>query len=164
MTGAAGLRRLLSRVLLPFLVLVLVLPGGCRRADRPDTPTVVLADGTAGDQLWRLEGRRLGGAPCVELVLPGVAEAPTGGCGTRRTTLRHLQPHRAIVGGRLLVFSPVAARARRVRLDSGAGSIPILPARVATGFPVRFFLADLDPGHDPLYVRVFADGGRAVPS
>lgn len=127
-----------------------------------DTPEVLLAEGQAGDRRWRLAGRRLAGEPCVSLVVAGEGEATTDRCGIRRTDLRHLVPLTSVVGGRLLVFSALEARARRVRLDHPDGTIRIEPAHSAAGFPARFFLVELDPADQPLTVRAFGDGGRAV--
>lgn len=135
---------------------------GCRDPARPDTTPVVLTDGTAGGQRWRLEGRRLGGQPCVTLVVEGREVPAVERCGIRRTAPRTLEPAGVTVGGRLLVFSPLVARARRVRLDHADGALRIVPARSTPGFPARFFLADLDPADDPVAVAVFAQGGRAV--
>lgn len=164
MSCAARRSRAVGPLPARLLVLVAVLAGGCRPAGPPDTPTVVLADGRAGDQPWRLEGRRTAGRPCLFLLVPGTDQPVDSHCGIRAADLRHLSPNLAVVGGRLLAFSAVAARARRVRLDGADGSITIVPARPARGFPARFFVADLDPGHPPLVVRVFAGGGRAVPT
>lgn len=98
----------------------------------------------------------------MTLVVEGRGGPPAERCGVVRTSLRTIEPATVTVGGRLLVFSPVEARARRVRLDHAGGAIRIVPARSAPGFPARFFLADLDPEDDPSAVRAFAEGGRAV--
>lgn len=123
---------------------------------------MLLAEGLVGDQPWRLEGRRLGGQPCLSLELVGLDRPPVRGCSVRRTPLRHLSPVTVPAGGRVLVFSAVEASARRVRLDGADGSIRIEPARQAPGFPARFFVVEVAAGEDPLTVRAFADGGRAV--
>lgn len=142
-------------------VLVLAALAGCREAPA-DTPMVPLAEGRAGDQAWRLEGRRGLGKLCVSLVLVGVERPPAGRCGVTRTELRHLVPVIVTVSTRLLVFSPLPAKARRVRLDSGDGTIVVEPARSAPGFPGRFFILDRDLDDPPVTVRVFGEGGRAV--
>jgi hypothetical protein len=134
---------------------------GCGGAPA-DTATVLLTEGRAGSQPWRLEGRRAHGQPCVSLVLPGVDRPPEDRCGVMRNGLRQLEPDTVTVDGRLLVFSPLTGRARRVRLDELDGTIMVEPARQASGFPARFFLVDLEPAHKPLAVRVFGEGGRAV--
>ncbi len=121
-----------------------------------------LADGAADGLAWRLEGRRFAGLPCVTLIHVGLDRPPFGGCGIQRTPLRHLEPVTVTIGSRLLVFSPLPERARRVRLDGADTSILVEPARQAPGFPGRFLLADLDRGQEPQTVRVFGDGGRAV--
>jgi hypothetical protein len=153
--GTSAARRLL-------LVLALVLAAGCDDSVPPDTEPVLLTTGQAGGQGWRLEGRRLKGELCVSLSLDGVDRPPAGRCGVRRTPLRHLDPVSITVGGRVLAFSAVPSRSVRVRLDTASGAIRIEPARLAAGFPARFFLVDLDPREAPVTVRVFADGGRAV--
>lgn len=147
------------------VILVLVLASaaaGCGRGGPAGTAPVVLTEGRAGEQAWRLEGQRLGGDPCVSLLLLGQDRPRAGRCGVRRTALRHLDPVTATVEGRVLAFSPLPTSARRVRLDGADGSIRILPARRAAGFPARFFVADLTPGSEPTAVRVFAEHGRAV--
>jgi hypothetical protein len=138
------------------------LVGGCGRGVPSDTAPVLLAEGQAGAQPWRLEGRRQQGEPCATLVLVGLGRPPVERCGMRRTKLRHLEPVSVTVGGRLLVFAPVPARARRVRLDLADGAIRIEPARTATGFPARFFVVELQRPAET--VRVFAEGGRAIVS
>jgi len=141
----------------------LVLAAGCGGgASQPDTGRVLLAEGRVGDESWRLEGRREGGQLCTSLVLAGLPEPAVDRCGLRRTPLRHLDAPAIAVGGRLLVFSALPAKARRVRIDGGDGSLHVQPAAVADGFPGLFFVVDLDPVTDPVTVRVFADGGRAI--
>ena len=142
-------------------LLVLGALAGCRKTPA-DTPMVPLAEGRAGDQAWRLEGRRGLGQLCVSLVLVGVERPPAGRCGVTRNQLRHLVPVVVTVSTRLLVFSPLPGTARRVRLDSGDGTIRVEPAGSAPGFPARFFLAERDPDDRPIDVRAFGDGGRAV--
>lgn len=145
------------------MALVAALPlGSCGGGSLADTATVPLAEGRAGDQAWRLEGRRLDGQPCTVLVLVGIDRPPVGRCGVRRTPLRHVDPVTLTVGGRQLVFSPLTTAARRVRVDTVDGTIRMEPARTAAGFPARFFVVDLDPGNGPQTVRVFAERGRAV--
>jgi len=100
--------------------------------------------------------------PCTLLFLGGSDQATNARCGVRRTPLRHLDPVVLGVGTRLLVFSPLPAGARRVRVDGADGSIRVEPARVATGFPGRFFVVDLPTDSPPTQVQAFADGGRAV--
>lgn len=147
-------------VIVVFVVLGVAV--GYGQVDPADTPPVVLIEGTTGQQGWRLEGRRLGGDPCVSLALAGQDRPAAQGCGIRRTEQRHLDPIVASVGERVLVFSPLPARARRVRFDSADGTIRMLPADRAAGFPARFFLTDMAPGDEPSAVRVFADHGRSV--
>ncbi len=144
------------------VALVAALTFGSCGGSLSDTATVLLAEGRAGDQPWRLEGRRLDGKPCAFLVLVGGDRPPVGRCGVSRTPLRHVDPVSVPVGGRQLVFSPLTIDARRVRVDTVDGTIRIEPARTAAGFPARFFVADLDPGNGPATVRVFAERGRAV--
>lgn len=153
------MRRAAARWALCLLVLGAL--AGCRETPA-DTPLVPLAEGRAGDQAWRLEGRRGLGQLCVSLVLVGVERPPAGRCGVMRNQLRHLVPVVVTVSTRLLVFSPLPAEARRVRLDSGDGTIVVEPARSAPGFPGRFFVVDRDLDDPPFEVRAFGDGGRAV--
>jgi hypothetical protein len=143
------------------LILLAVTAAGCGSTPA-DTPTVLLAEGVAGDQAWRLEGRRALGKPCASLVLAGLDKPPIGRCGVERTELRHVDPVAVTVGDRLLVFSPLPAKARRVRFDSGDGTILVEPAGTAPGYPARFFIVDRDPSDPPLNVRAFGEGGRAV--
>lgn len=160
MTGGGWRRRLL-----PILALAVVLAGlgaGYGPGDPADTAVVILTEGRTGEQAWRLEGQRRGGDACVSLVLAGQDRPAADRCGMRRTTERRLDPAIAAVDERLLVFSPVASRARRVRLDGADGSIRILPARRAPGFPARFFVADVEPRSQPIAVRVFAEHGRSI--
>lgn len=138
------------------------LAAGCGPGTRPDTALVVLAEGVAGGQTWRLDGRRAGGRLCSTLVLVGVDQTASERCGFPRTTDRLLSPVAVSLGGRLVVFSALPGRARRVRLDGADGSLDVEPARLAPGFPGRFFVADLDPAAGPVTVRLFADGGRSV--
>ncbi|MEO5680116.1 MAG: hypothetical protein ABIS47_10650 [Acidimicrobiales bacterium] len=138
------------------------LAAGCGAGAGADTAPVVLAEGVAGGQPWRLEGHRAGGQLCSSLVLVGVDEPPAGRCGLPRTSQRLLDPVTAAFAGRLVVFSALPARARRVRLDGADASLDVEPARAAPGFPGRFFVADLDPATAPVTVRLFAEGGRAV--
>jgi len=144
------------------LGLVLAIVAGCGGSEVPDTAPAPLAEGRAAGVPWRLEGRRHAGQPCISLLFAGAAQSTPERCGIRRTSLRHLEPITARVGDRLLVFSPLAGGARRVRLDAADGSIRLEPARQEPGFPGRFFVADLDPGLAPVVVRAFAGGGRAV--
>ena len=123
---------------------------------------MLVAEGRAGEQPWRLMGRRQGGRPCLSLVIVGPNREDAGRCGIRRTPLRHLDPVTVPVGSRLVVFSPLPSRARRVRVDTADGAIRLEPARAAAGFPDRFFVLDLDLENPPVAVRAFADGGRAV--
>ena len=161
MTGAPSPPRRRGGWALAFAA-ALVLAGGCGGGTPPDTAPVPLAEGAAGGQPWRLDGRRLAGQLCVSLVLVGLDQPPVGRCGIERTSLRHLEPVTTTVGGRLLVFSALPERARRVRLDGSDTSIQVEPARQAPGFPGRFLLVDLDLRRPPVTVRVFGDGGRAV--
>lgn len=157
---SSGLRVLRARTLGLLLAAALA---GCGDTP-PDTPMVPLAEGQAGDQAWRLEGQRRLGQACASLILVGVDRPPVGRCGVRRTELRHLDPIAVTVGTRLLVFSPLPSKARRVRLDSGDGTIRVEPARTAPAYPARFFVVDRDPDDAPMHVRVFGEGGRAVVS
>ena len=142
--------------------LALGLAGACGGAEPADTAPVPVAEGMAGEQAWRLVGRRQGGQPCLSLVIVRANREEAGRCGVRRTPLRHLDPVTVPVGPRLVVFSPLSDRARRVRVDTADGAIRIEPARAAAGFPARFFVVDLDLENPPMAVRVFAEGGRAV--
>jgi len=144
------------------MLLTLVLAASCGGSKPPDTNLVPLAEGKAGDQTWRLEGQRLGGQLCVSLVLPSIDRPPAGRCGIRRTPLRHLDPVTVMVGSRRVVFSPLPRPTQRVRIDGGDGAIRIEPARSAAGFPARFFVVDLDRNDNPMAVRAFGRGGRAV--
>jgi hypothetical protein len=149
-------------VLLVALTLGLAASGACGAGTPADAVPVLLSEGRSGQQAWRLEGRRTRGAPCVSLTLDGSPGPAVDWCGIRRTDLRHIEPAVAPVGDRLLVFSSLPARARRVRFDGSDGSIRIEPARTAPGFPARFFVIDVDPAQPPAAVRAFAEGGRAV--
>ena len=141
----------------------LALAAGCRGDDRPpDTPTTTLAEGRVGERPWRLDGRRADGQLCTALVLEGIPDPIAPRCGLRRTALRHLEPAVVEVEGRLLVFSALPERARRVRADLVDGSLRVTPAQAAPGFPGRYFVLELDPDERPFAVRVFGDGGRAI--
>ena len=128
----------------------------------PDTPTVVLTDVPIGGDVGRLEGRRGDGQLCAALRVDSLIEPVAARCGLVRTVLRHLEPVTADVGDKVVLFSPLPSAARRVRIDGADGSLHIVPARIAPGFPGRFFSAVLDPAMTPATVRIFADGGRAV--
>jgi hypothetical protein len=155
--GTRRFRRALAVALVGALAVV-----SCGGGDPADTPTVVLAEGQAGDQRWRLEGRRLRGEPCTFLVLVGVDRPPIDRCGVRRTPLRHLDPAAVNVGQRRLVFSPLPGAARRVRIDTVDETIRMEPARTAPGFPGRFFVVELGLQDGLVAVRVFAERGRAI--
>ena len=135
---------------------------GCGGATPPDTVPVLLTEGTTGGEAWRLEGWRAEGQPCVALVAQDADRPMAERCGIWRTPQRHLNPVVAGLGDRILVFSALAADARRVRLDGNDGSIRVETAQSAAGFADRFFVVDLAVDNRPVAVRVFGDGGRAV--
>lgn len=150
------------RSALAALAAVAAAAAGCGEAAPPDTAAVLLSDVRLGGDPWRLEGRRLGGRLCAELWTASLPTPVTGRCGLERTPLRHLDPVTVTVGGRLVLFSALPSAARRVRIDGADGSLHIEPARTAAGFPGRWFLISFDPAVEPVTVRIFADGGRAV--
>jgi hypothetical protein len=135
---------------------------GCGSATPPDTPTVVLADVRVPGDAWLLEGRRRDGQLCAALRIDSLTEPIAARCGVVRTELRHLEPVTAGIGDEVVLFSALPSAARRVRIDGADGSLHIVPASTAPGFPGRFFSAVLDPATSPQTVRIFADRGRAV--
>ncbi len=135
---------------------------GCGSATPPDTATVLLTDVRVDDGAWRLEGRRRDGQLCATLRVDSLTEPVAARCGLVRTELRHLEPVTVALGGEVVLFSALPSAARRVRIDGADGSLHIVPADTAPGFPGRFFSAVLDPATSPQTVRIFADGGRAV--
>ncbi len=135
---------------------------GCGSATPPDTTTVALTDVPVDDGAWRLEGRRRDGQLCATLRIDSLTEPVAARCGLVRTELRHLEPVTAGIGDKVVLFSPLPSAARRVRIDGADGSLHIVVAGTAPGFPGRFFSAVLDPAITPATVRIFADGGRAV--
>lgn len=152
-----------GRQLLGAVALALAfVAAGCGTDEPPDTAPVLLAEGRVGDRAWRLEGRRLGGEPCVSLVLDGGERPAPERCGIRRTQMRHLDPVFVPVGDRVLAYSPLVEKARRVRLDGVDRTIKVVPARQAPGFPARFFLTELGRGGELTTVRVFAKRGRSL--
>lgn len=135
---------------------------GCGSSTPPDTPTVVLADVPVEGDVLRLEGRRGDGQLCAALRVDSLTEPVAARCGLVRTALRHLEPVTTGVGDKVVLFSALPSAARRVRIDGGDGSVQVVSARSAPGFPGRFFVAVLDSATTPQTVRIFADGGRAV--
>jgi len=135
---------------------------GCGSATPPDTATVVLADVRVPGDAWLLEGQRRDGQLCAALRIDSLTEPIAAQCGLVRTELRHLEPVTAGVGDKVVLFSPLPSAARRARIDGADGSLHIVVAGTAPGFPSRFFSAVLDPAITPATVRIFAEGGRAV--
>jgi len=189
---AGGDLRLLSQVndenAAPFSAGVAAIKADLRRLETLGKPVVAALNGAAlggGLEIALACHHRIAlDNPKSQFGLPEVTLGllPGGGGVTRITRLlgiadglmkvllqgtRH-KPAQAVdvgivdAGGRVLVFSPLPAGARRVRLDATDGSIRIEPARTAPGFPARFFVIDLDPAERPQDVRAFTQGGRMV--
>jgi len=135
---------------------------GCGSSTPPDTATVLLTEVRVPGDAWRLEGRRRDGKLCAALRIDSLTEPIAARCGVVRTELRHLEPSTAGLGNEVVLFSALPSAARRVRIDGADGSLHIVPAGTAPGFPGRFFSAVLDTATTPQTVRIFDDGGRAV--
>jgi len=125
-----------------------------------DTPWVLLATVQPDGREWEMRGARRAGSLCV--TLRGADGVLGERCGEERTALRTWEVSTFSAGSRVVVFAPLPPRARRVRLDGLDGSLMVVEAQTAPGFPGRFLLAEVDAAATPKEVRVFAAHGRAV--
>jgi hypothetical protein len=142
------------------LVLLTGLVAGCAADAVPDTQPVVLGTTGPPGEAWELVGARRGGRLCATLRRTG--EALSERCGEEATSIRTWEVSTTAYESRVVVFAPLPTRAIHVRLDGLDGSITVVDARTAPGFPGRFLLTEVDANATPKSVRVFGIHGRAV--
>jgi hypothetical protein len=152
--------RLLRRVLLVLGVLVVAsCTGGSDAADRADTRPVRLGSAGPGGA-WEVVGSRRGGVLCTTLRSGDRVQGER--CGAEATDRKTWEVLTVGYASRVVVIAPLPSSAVHVRLDGVDGSIVVVDARTAAGFPGRFLLTEVESSATPAAVRVFGRNGRAV--
>jgi hypothetical protein len=133
--------------------------GGSGAGHPADTPPVRLGNaGPAG--AWEVVGSRRGGVLCTTVLSGGVVQGER--CGIEATEQKTWEVLTIGYTTRVIVTAPLPTSAVHIRLDGVDGSIVVLDAQTAAGFPGRFLLTEVDSSATPAAARVFGRHGRAL--